>query len=462
MSTSETYRQELSRSLSLRENMLITLSSVTPASSVFIIVPALIAGLAGGSVLAMIIGGVIAIFVGLCYAELSSRFPITGGEYTWAARVLGRPAGFGVFLLALVGGVLIISVIASGVGPYLAVVWSGFDSPWTAVLVVAACTAIACLTITTNAWVTGVCLALEILACVALVILGFMHISRSPAVFFTPQAMGEGGTALTTVGWGVLFSLVPVALFAYNGYGGAVYYAEETKGATKTIGKVIMTSLLITVLAELVPLMAVILGTSDLGALSASATPMNDFLVERGGDTMNLLVSIGIAIAIFNAVIAIIIQIARLVYASARDRSWPDAMDRLLGSIHPSTKSPVAATVLVGVVAAIAGFAVPFNWLLIATGSGVVVMYVVVALSAIQARRLNLGRGGGYRMPLFPIAPAVVLIVMAYVVYLTVITDVAPLLVSLGAVVLGVAWYYGFIHPQRGTRWTLPDPSEED
>jgi len=36
------YRQELARSLTLRENILITLSTVTPASSVFIIIPSLI------------------------------------------------------------------------------------------------------------------------------------------------------------------------------------------------------------------------------------------------------------------------------------------------------------------------------------------------------------------------------------------------------------------------------------
>jgi amino acid transporter len=80
------YRQELARSLTLRENILITLSTVTPASSVFIIIPSLIVGLAGGSVAAMVIAAFLAIFVGLCYAELSSRWPISGGEYTYLAE----------------------------------------------------------------------------------------------------------------------------------------------------------------------------------------------------------------------------------------------------------------------------------------------------------------------------------------------------------------------------------------
>ena len=67
----------------MKENILITLSAVTPASSVFIIVPTVLLGVGGASVLTMLIGAVAALFVALCYAELAATYPITGGEYTW-------------------------------------------------------------------------------------------------------------------------------------------------------------------------------------------------------------------------------------------------------------------------------------------------------------------------------------------------------------------------------------------
>ncbi|WP_232850791.1 amino acid permease [Nocardia acididurans] len=79
------YPQQLARALGMGENILITLSAVTPASSVFIIIP-------------------VSVFVGLCYAELATAYPIAGGEYTWVARLLGRPNGFAVFGLTLVNG----------------------------------------------------------------------------------------------------------------------------------------------------------------------------------------------------------------------------------------------------------------------------------------------------------------------------------------------------------------------
>lgn len=83
----------------MRENIFITLSSVTPASSVFIIVPAILLAAGGASVLTRGHRRGSCIFVGMCYAELAATYPVTGGGYTWAARLLGRPAGFALFLL---------------------------------------------------------------------------------------------------------------------------------------------------------------------------------------------------------------------------------------------------------------------------------------------------------------------------------------------------------------------------
>ena len=458
---SNEYRQELARSLTLRENILITLSTVTPASSVFIIIPSLIVGLAGGSVAAMVIAAFLAIFVGLCYAELSSRWPISGGEYTWAARLLGKPMGFGVLTLSLMAGILIISVIGSGVGTYLSVVWDGFDSPWTTIIVIVITTVVACFTIKTNAWVTGIFLGLEVLSVLVLVVLGFSDIQRGLDTFVTPQTLGASG-GLEPVTWGVLFSLVSVALFAYGGYGTAVFYSEETKNASKTMARAVMVSLLVTVLVELLPVMAVILGADSLESLMASDTPMNDFLLQRGGETVNMLVSIGIAIAVFNAVIAIQIQNARLVYASARDRSWPVGVDRLLGSINPRTKSPIAATVLVGVLAAAAGYLLPFAWLIVATSATVVVIYVAIAFASLRARSASGGRPDHYRMPLWPLPPIIVIAFMAYVLYKIRATDPTPLIVAVASILVGVIWYAIFIRPKQGERWTLPEPQADE
>ncbi len=454
------YQQELARSLTMRENILITLSSVTPASSVFIIVPAILLGVGGASVLTMGLAALAAVLVGVCYAELSATYPVTGGEYTWAARLLGRPLGFGTFVLTMVNGILIIAVIALGTGDYLSAAWSALDGTWVGVVVIVATTVVAALDIRTNAWVTGVFLATELLALVVLTVLGFLNPERGPGAFFSAQA--AGGHGLETVGVAAIIALLPVALFAFNGYGAAVYYVEETKDANRTIGRVILVSLVVTALVEIVPLAAVVIGAPSMEALLGSDAPMNYFLLERGGSAVNTAVSVGIALAIVNAVIAVIIQIARLVYASARDRSWPGPVDDVLGRIHPRFRSPVNATVLVGVLSALTAAFIPLTWLITATGASVALVYLVVGACALRLRRPGSASSRGYRMPLWPL-PAVLLVAGMLYVCVEVGRDApSQLVIGLATVAIGVAYYFGFIHPRRGDRWTLPDPVEEE
>lgn len=453
------YQQELARSLTMRENILITLSSVTPASSVFIIVPAILLGVGGASVLTMVIAAVAAILVGACYAELSATYPVTGGEYTWAARLLGRPAGFATFMLTLVSGILIIAVIALGTGEYLGAAFSSLSGTWVGIVVIAVTTVVSVLDIRTNAWVTGIFLAIELLAVLILAVLGFVHPERGLGTLVHAQTVGAHG--LHGVGVSAIITLLPVALFAFNGYGAAVYYVEETKDANRTIGRVILVSLLVTALVEILPLAAVVIGAPSLPALLGSSAPMNYFLIERGGHALNTIMSVAIAIAIVNAVIAIVIQIARLIYASARDRSWPGPVDAVLGHVHPRFKTPANATLLVGVLAMLAGIFIPLSALITATGASVALVYLVVACCALRLRRSSVRPSRGFTMPLWPLPPVLLIAAMIYVLVQTAHDAPSQVLVGVITMAVGAVYYFVFIHPRRGDRWTLPDPVEE-
>lgn len=155
--------------------------------------------------------------------------------------------------------------------------------------------------------------------------LGVLHLHNPVSTLWTARTVGGDGV-LHAASAGLVVSYCATALFAYNGYGTAVYYAEETKQATSTIGRAIMWSLLITVIAEFVPLVAVLLGAPSLTRLIGSPAPMSYFMQARGGTLLSDLVSVAIAIAIINAVLAIVLQIGRLLYpprGTARGRTGP-------------------------------------------------------------------------------------------------------------------------------------------
>jgi amino acid transporter len=449
------YRQELSRSLSLSGNILITLSAVTPASSVFIIVPAVLAAVGGASFVAFAASALVGVFMAFCYAELASAFPIAGGEYSFAARVLGKATGFALFLMNALSIILIIGVIALGTGQYLAAAVSGADSKWVGVGVIVLCAVIAVLNIRTNAWVTGTCLVFEMAALVVLTLLGFTHVSRPVSVLFHAQT-SSGNGVLTGVGLGLVAAQMATAIFAYNGYGASIYFAEETRNAARGIAKAILWSLAITVAAEIIPMTAVILGAPSLSSLISNPAPMQYFVTARAGSTMNTIVSLAIAIAIINAVVAITLQGGRTLYGSARDRAYPDAISKLFRTVHPRLQTPLPATLFVGIVAAVIAAIVPLNSLITATGATLVALYVVVALSAIVGRVNRSSAHAHYKMPWWPLAPVMVIVSLVYVTYELWKGNPWQVIIAVGALAAGYVYYYLYLYPQRATRWTMP------
>lgn len=450
------YQQELSRSLSLRGNVLITLSSVTPASSVFIIIPAVLAAVGGASFLAFLAAAVVGILMAFCYAELSSAYPIAGGEYAFVARVLGKATGFALFLMNALSLIMIIGVIALGTGQYLSAAVSGANSKWVGVAVIVICALIAVLNIRTNAWVTGTFLSLEMAALVVLTVLGFTHVSRPVSTLFHAQTAGGSHGVLVGVGFGLVAAQTATAVFAYNGYGAAVYFAEETRNAARGLARVIMWSLAITVAAEMVPMVAVLLGSPSLSALLSSPSPMEYFVTSRGSHTLNTIVSLAIAVAILNAVVAIILQTGRTLYGAARDQAFPDPVSRLFATVHPRLQTPLPATLFVGIVAAIVAAIVPINSLIVATGATLVALYVLVALSAIVGRRNGTTAHAPYKMPVWPAAPVLVILALCYVTSQLWKGNRWQVIIAIGALAVGYAYYYLYLYPRRATRWTMP------
>src|SRR6478609_1058190 len=151
----------LARRLGVGGNVLITLSSISPASSVFILGGAALASYGTGVFWAFIIAGVVSILIAFCYGELASAYPVSGGDYSLVTRALGPAFGVATFFVSLVSLPLILAVFGLGVADYLGVAIAGLSPLGTALVVVALATVTACFNIRTNAWLTGVFLFIE-------------------------------------------------------------------------------------------------------------------------------------------------------------------------------------------------------------------------------------------------------------------------------------------------------------
>jgi len=167
--------------------------------------------------------------------------------------------------------------------------------------------------------------------------------------------------------------------------------------------------------------------------------------------------SVGIAIAIINAVIAIIIQMARLLFSASRDGSFPDVIGKPMGSINAKYQTPVIATAVIGIGSVLVGAFVPFSLLILASGASLIVVYAIVAVAALRVRSMGTSHKSAYTMPLWPVPPIIVIVAIIYIAYQGVLADSRPLLIAIGTMVIGVVYYYIFINSRTDSRWTLPE-----
>lgn len=446
----------LPRSLGVLGILFLTLSGITPAASLFIAVPDLLQSAGTGALWAMLIAGLVGVATAYVYAELSSAWPIAGGEYVMVARTLGPLAGFVILGVNAVNSLIFPAVVGLGLSNVLATVLPGLPPVPVAVATVIACTLVSVLHIRLNAWVTGIFLAIELAALLILFALGIAEPVRGVAPLLLHPATASGPVPASAIGLAAT-----VALFALNGYGGAIYFSEEMHAPEKGIARVVLLSLVVTLAVEIVPLGAVLVGAPDLRALFSASDPLDLFVAVRGGSLLSDCVALGVAIAIVNAAIANILAISRFFYSTGRDGVWSRRADAWMVAVHPRFHSPWIATLLVGGIGVACCF-IRLQTLLVLSGAGLAVIYLGIALAAIVGRRSGVTAHAPYRMPLFPLAPLVTVAAIVYVFWTSWLDTESgrPGLIATGAQVLAAAAYYLLVLRRRG-EWIVRDPFEE-
>jgi amino acid transporter len=444
----------LTRSMRRAGNLLITISAITPAASVFIMGQDVIHQAGTGAILCFAAAALLGLTTAFVYAELSSAFPLTGGEYSMIGRTMGPSWGFMALGLNLFGGALGQAVTALGLADYLGVVAPGIPALPVALAVTAATTLVTVLNIRLNAKITGVFLLVELAALGAITALGLGHPHRS-FIEATLHPVMLSGAALIHTPWAVIGVGTAGAVYAYNGYGGAVYFGEEMYEARTKVAWVIFVSLAVVVLAEFIPIAAAIVGAADLKAMLGADKPLPTFLLASGGELIDKAVSFGVACAIINAMIAIGLINARQLYCSGRDGVWPGPVNRWVAAVHPRFNSPWVATLVMGVATA-ACCLLPLELLIMLTGTGFVIVYAGVSVAAIAGRINRTTDVGHYRMPLYPLWPALSLLMLVGVAWAEVIDpdEGRPSLIA-NVVVMALSAAYYLLYLRRRGGWAL-------
>ncbi|MEU1472292.1 APC family permease [Streptomyces sp. NPDC005761] len=443
--------QKLKRSIGVVGGTLLTLSCVTPASTLFVVVPDLFAGLGTYTALTIAIGSLLCIAVAFCYSELGTLIPSAGGEYAMVSTMAGRLAGWLVFVLSLLVVMIVPPVIAMGTADYLApLVHIPASLAGAGVMLLA--TLAGLLDLRANAWITGIFLVLEVIAAGVVAVLGFAHSERGASALVHGSVASSGGTSSTVTAMMVVSGLA-IALFITQGFSTAVYLSEELENPRRNVARTVLATLAISTAVILVPVIAITMGAPDLATLTSG--DLSGMVEAWSNSAVGTFVSLCVALAIINAGIVMVIQNSRVLFASARDKAWPAPVNTALSRLG-RFGSPWVATLLVGIPGAALCF-VSLDTLYGVTGVSVTAMYLLVAVAALLCRRGAHRDTPAWRMPLWPAVPVLLVLVLAYILTQQ---ETEYLLWTGGITAVATLYWALYLRPRRATRWLVSIPED--
>ena len=452
------YQQELDRSLHPLRSLIMGVASCGPIGSVFAYVPALLAICGLFSWWAMVIAAVLCIFQGLAYAEVGSAYPVAGGEYSMIGRVLGKALGVMTFGLMSAMYIFVPTAAALAAGGILGVIWpwAGENTHIVAVLVIVYAAAVSFLRVKLGTWVAAFFVAVQIVALLIVTILGLVHAHSPSERLFSTQVMGADGNT-TTVAMAAAVLGITVAFFIYQGFGNVIIFSEETKKAKARIGGAAMGATITAIVVILVPTTAILLGAPSVSMLLTSASPLADTIASWGGNFFGKVISFIIFLAILDLATASMMAFARVYWSGGRDNVWPTPISKAMAYVNPRLKTPWVAVIVFATICAV--FGATSNVASIVTFTGVITLVYagLMALSAIVIR-LKKTPPDRYKMPLWPIPPALLVIACVLMGTQQQLKDVY---ITLGIAAVFLVYYLVYLRP-RPEHWQLLDPVVED
>ena len=451
---SDSNKHSLERGLGFKGLLSLALSDITPMASLLVTASAVLVLSGTAGVWAFSIGCLIAITVAMSMAELGSMYPTAGGLFYIVNKVLGRPVGFLAMIDYVLQGIFIPATLALGIGTYMHSLNESIPVNSTSAISMAVITILAVLRIHISAIIVTICLAIEGVVLALIIGVGAINLNQ-PLSIITHPVMLENGK-MGSVAGAAIVAAIASSLFSVNGYDSAINFSEEVKGSARSVGKAVMYSAIVGVVLELTAFTFGLFGTKDLGAYLASSTPFTDSVTSALGKGAGQAVLVGALFAIFNATLAITLQFARVLWASGRDKAWPNPVNEFLGKVHPKFRSPWIATIIIGGISTI--FCLKSSLISTVTFTAVliIILYALIAVAAIVSRVNNKAAERPFKMLFWPIPPVITIVGVGLTLTKQKTSDLKIILII---TLVSLAYYFLYLNRSKHSRWVPHNPA---
>ena len=229
-------------------------------------------------------------------------------------------------------------------------------------------------------------------------------------------------------------------------------------GSAKAVGRAVVMAALVGIVFELVPFVAIVFAAPSITSFLHSGTPLTYVAGRSFGSDFQTIITVGALLAIFNASVAITLQFARIVWATGRDRAWPEPISSWIGKVEPHRGAPWVATLFVGTLATILCFQSSLIAVVTFTAVLLVVLYGLIAISALVSRVRQRDLPRPSKMPFWPLPPIITLVGVVIALTQQKVSDLITVVVLFA---VAAAYYFIFVAPRQGRYWVqanLPDP----
>lgn len=383
---------------------------------------------------AWVLGGLFALAAAFIWAELASVRPDVGGQYAYLREAFHPLAAF-------VYGWVLLLVIQTGGMAAVAVTFARYfvelthvpiSYPHLAAIVLAVLTIINCLGVRAGGTLQSVLMVLKIVALASLIGCGFVFAGRAAS----PEALLDRPVSfdlLTAFG----AALAPV-IFSYGGWQTATFVAGEIKEPRRNLPRGLILGVIGVVVLYLAANVVYIsvLGTTGL---AASAAPASDVMRNALGDFGSRAIAAGIAISTVGFLSQSMLTAPRVYFAMANDGLFFKGV----GMVHPTTRAPIVAIALQGVLAIVVALRGTYQSILNYVVSVDVIFFGLTAGCVfIFRRRLTEPSEGLTRVPGHPITTLIFIAVCWLVAINTVYNYPENTLIGIAIMAAGIPAYW--------------------
>lgn len=294
----------------------------------------------GLALLVWVLGGVVTMLSGICYAEVGAMMPKAGGQYVYLREAFGDKiafmSGFSSFVLGCSGSISALAVaLAIGLSNYFS--FTDIQIKLIAIGLIIILTIINILGVKLGSLVQKIFLIGKIIPIVLIMVLGLFIGKQTPDLMLIP--VGSEDISILKMISMIAYAIV-ATLWAYEGWTNLNTISEEIKNPKKNLPLAIIISIgAVTILYTVfhysiykVLSPELIKTTLDSGNYYLGTEAAKVLL----GNSGMAIVSIGMIIAVFGALNGCIMVFPRFYYAMSKDNLFFKSFKK----IHPKYKTP--------------------------------------------------------------------------------------------------------------------------